>query len=478
MEVSTEHLPASERFSWFEEINRQALVPVVVRSDATTDYRVAGRILNFGTLQVSRLTLPLSHVYRSRKLIAQCDPEMLSLVFSLNGAQTFSQADGQAVFGPRELILFDSSRPFHGIMHTGDDRRPDSRSTIVMAQIDPSLLPFTREALNPLLGTHLHGAETVIRLLTQCFTDLSSGHGHTRADAARLAGIGTDLITALCAHHLEAQRAVPTEAGNRIMIAQIQAFIEAHLSDPHLTPTTIAAAHHLSLSRLHRLFSCQDVTVAAWIRERRLTRCRRDLIDPALRHVTVHAIAARWGSATPPTSAGPSAPPSACPRRSTGSCTDTERSWTDRQAAATHRQGHDARGRECCDWRARRPSKDTGAFMKYRSVAAVVGAVAAFAVPFAAAPAAYAEDVVVYNSYARGGFISYGDKVWVSHYQGTASWVEWSTDYGRSGTCRVTLPQVDKTCNYDMRENGRITLRVCSAPINTCSTWVTARIGD
>jgi AraC-like DNA-binding protein len=50
---------------------------------------------------------------------------------------------------------------------------------------------------------------------------------------------------------------------------------------------------------LHRLFEAQDTTVAAWIRRRRLERCRRDLADPAFRGVPVSAVAARWGLPDP-----------------------------------------------------------------------------------------------------------------------------------------------------------------------------------
>jgi AraC-like DNA-binding protein len=35
--------------------------------------------------------------------------------------------------------------------------------------------------------------------------------------------------------------------------------------------------------------------VADWIRSRRLERCRRDLLDPALATRTVEAIGERWG---------------------------------------------------------------------------------------------------------------------------------------------------------------------------------------
>lgn len=39
--------------------------------------------------------------------------------------------------------------------------------------------------------------------------------------------------------------------------------------------------------------------MARWIRERRLERCRRDLLDPLHREVPVSAIGARWGLADP-----------------------------------------------------------------------------------------------------------------------------------------------------------------------------------
>ena len=57
----------------------------------------------------------------------------------------------------------------------------------------------------------------------------------------------------------------------------------------------IAAAHHISLRSLHQLFHDEGLTVAGWIRRRRLECCRRDLSDPALAARPVAAIAARWG---------------------------------------------------------------------------------------------------------------------------------------------------------------------------------------
>jgi AraC-like DNA-binding protein len=67
------------------------------------------------------------------------------------------------------------------------------------------------------------------------------------------------------------------------------------LGDPQLSPVTVAAAHHISVRLLHQLFHDEGLTVAGWIRWRRLERCRRDLADPGLASRPIAAIAARWG---------------------------------------------------------------------------------------------------------------------------------------------------------------------------------------
>ncbi|HET6748267.1 MAG TPA: helix-turn-helix domain-containing protein, partial [Actinomycetes bacterium] len=68
---------------------------------------------------------------------------------------------------------------------------------------------------------------------------------------------------------------------------------------PGLAPETIAAAHHVSVRYLYKLFEAQGQGVAGQVRRRRLERCRRDLLDPALQARPVGAIGARWGLPDP-----------------------------------------------------------------------------------------------------------------------------------------------------------------------------------
>jgi AraC-like DNA-binding protein len=98
---------------------------------------------------------------------------------------------------------------------------------------------------------------------------------------------------------VDADPLLPPETHSRTLTLRIKAFIHRHLGDHELTPAGIAAAHHISRSYLYRLFQAEGVTVASYIRDQRLRNAHRDLIDPALRAMPVHAVAARWGFPRP-----------------------------------------------------------------------------------------------------------------------------------------------------------------------------------
>jgi AraC-like DNA-binding protein len=119
------------------------------------------------------------------------------------------------------------------------------------------------------------------------------------SDATRLSTLTLDVLTVALADALDAQSTVPPHTRRRALMAQIHAFIGENLGDPNLTPGVIAAAHHISLRYLHKLFHAEGQTVACCIRERRLEQCRRDLADPRLAARPINAIAARWGFTSP-----------------------------------------------------------------------------------------------------------------------------------------------------------------------------------
>ncbi|MGW6707970.1 helix-turn-helix domain-containing protein [Streptomyces sp. NPDC054956] len=115
------------------------------------------------------------------------------------------------------------------------------------------------------------------------------------AELERLGAVALDLVGAALAGRLGAEDEPDERARTEALLARIDAFIGHNLGDPELSPSVVAARHHISLRRLQLLFQERGESVAASVRRRRLERCRADLADPGQPTVPVHAVAVRWG---------------------------------------------------------------------------------------------------------------------------------------------------------------------------------------
>jgi len=75
----------------------------------------------------------------------------------------------------------------------------------------------------------------------------------------------------------------------------ILGFIDRHLDDPELSVARIAHAFGLSTRSVHKLFEGEAHTVARAIWDRRLERCRDEMVDPSLAGRSITEIAHLWG---------------------------------------------------------------------------------------------------------------------------------------------------------------------------------------
>ncbi|MGW7104097.1 helix-turn-helix domain-containing protein [Streptomyces sp. NPDC054883] len=93
------------------------------------------------------------------------------------------------------------------------------------------------------------------------------------AAVGRLGGHLADLLGAVVE---ELSQGGPGD-GDREFMNDIRWYVNARLGDPALCPQAIAAAHFISVRRLHELFADGGTTVGRWIRRRRLQEARRRL---------------------------------------------------------------------------------------------------------------------------------------------------------------------------------------------------------
>jgi AraC-like DNA-binding protein len=295
--ISTADVPAGERFAFWREVNSKLWAPYDLRCEPALEsgFRAQVGVSDFGPVQATLMTTMPHSIHRTPKLIRQGDPEVFKLGCIVRGGGMLEQ-DGQCVDQKAgDLLLYDTSRPYMG------EFAPDApTSQLLLLRFPRSLLPLPARDLRRLSGVAIPGVRGIGALSAQFMLHLARHmHELNPSDAARLSTLTLDVLTAVLADALQVQSAVPPDTRRRALMAQIHAFIRANLGDAELAPGVIAAAHHISVSYLHKLFHAEGHTVAGWIRERRLEQCRRDLADPWLATRPINAIAARWGFTSP-----------------------------------------------------------------------------------------------------------------------------------------------------------------------------------
>ncbi|MGW1306680.1 AraC family transcriptional regulator [Streptomyces sp. NPDC002514] len=288
----SEDVPIADRFDCWRTLVGQTHAPVELVSDYREDFRVFQRTLSLGAVSVWPASFQPVLFRRTPQLVRESDPEGLHLTLPLKGTLHVSREQGDASYGPYSLNVLKTSHPFEIRSIEGSD----GLHTGVGLEVPAALLPVRGRQLDRLTGLRLPTGEGFGALLAQLLTQLANGtHAYQPADGPRLGTVVVDLLSALFAHALDADTLLPPETHQQTLVLRIRAFVREHLHDPQLTPPAIAAAHHISISYLHRLFQHEEETVAAWIRRQRLERACHDLADPAQRTIPIHAIAARWG---------------------------------------------------------------------------------------------------------------------------------------------------------------------------------------
>jgi len=244
-----------------------------------------------GELSVAEVYSDAQIVRHSRSHVARTKNALFFLHLQLEG-ESISRQDGRETFlQAGDFTLCDSTRRYD-IVFTGPNRMLvlGIPNTVLRRQVGcPECL-----AAIPMRGGH--GASGLLsQLLRKYWREYHQGLDEQTC--SRVAVAILDLIGAAYAD-LPQALADRSSLGTAHRIRIIN-YIEAHLSDPDLTPTRIAAACRMTTRYLHHLFSDQEETVARYILRRRLEACSRALQSTAQRGRTVTAIAFDYGFNSP-----------------------------------------------------------------------------------------------------------------------------------------------------------------------------------
>ncbi|OLT42159.1 hypothetical protein BJF85_23240 [Saccharomonospora sp. CUA-673] len=273
--------------SWIDAVRRSVMR---FEFDCDRPERFRGTVRDRGLHGVSfiDMTSQPHAAYRDHHVISADDAGYYVLTLQLSGDIRIAQDGRVARLRAGQFALYDSGRP--ATLTVGKDYRSTCirfpKNAIASRRDDPlddlTARPLTCEPGMP---------DAVWTAILGVNRNLESLGAHGYPTVRSLLTLVSSMLLGQLGRHVPAQ---PTDEE---LLGRILDHIDAHLADTGLSPGHIAAAHFLSPRTLHALFEGTGTTVARYIRQRRVERCRFDLADPALADVPASAIGARWGFA-------------------------------------------------------------------------------------------------------------------------------------------------------------------------------------
>lgn len=279
----TQQVAQVDRADYWRELNAEVFGPLQVAQLDETPFNGTYRSVSIGETRAHDISTRPCIVQRSSRNVDSYSPDGYKLTLQLSGSNLYEQDGRQGELRAGDFLIYDCTRPYRIVAPR------DGRILVVMFPRDRLRLSpehVSRVTVTPFSGSSGLGSitSTMLTELLAQLDDLTPLAGHQVARSV------IDLVETCIAERLD----LATHPSQSMML-RIKDFIDRNLSDPELGPSSIAAAHYISVRYVHRLFEAEGVTVSRYITNARFERIRLELADPSSAHVPVRNIAARWG---------------------------------------------------------------------------------------------------------------------------------------------------------------------------------------
>ncbi|WP_350270554.1 helix-turn-helix domain-containing protein [Brevibacterium sp. CBA3109] len=286
-------------FDGWQALVSDSFVPLDTEPQRRGGFRGAISARDYDSVVMSHISANPHAVLRTPNLIARdakahgsalSPSSYYKVSLQLKGHGLLIQDGREVSLAPGSLAIYDTSRPYTLSFDC------DFSSYVMM--FPQSRVNLPTGTVGQLTATSIGAEHQLGAVATQIITQAGAMLPTlSRSVGIRLAGNVVDLLTTVMADELAETAEPPGERQH--LWSEVTRFIDANLADPQLSPSTIAAAHFVSVRALHQVFEGSGETVSGEIRRRRIDRCRQDLADAQQSQVPVAAIGARWGLSDP-----------------------------------------------------------------------------------------------------------------------------------------------------------------------------------
>ena len=283
--LDTQDVEVGNREASIHETFARAEVPrnISLTAPAAAD-RTRIEAWMFGTMMLFSPDSPGLRVVRT-PVLDPMDP-IVVLLIQLQGSATFIE-DGQH---RRSL------RP-GGLMMA----RPTSPNEFIMSGISSAFqLPFDEVGLT--VETISKASECVpssplYPLVSHYLMSIRADADHLDSSptiSLSVASATTQLVRALLVSAAQDGRNARLALAEAI-VPRIFAYVRQHLTEPDLSPASIANAHNISVSYLYKLCETAQLRLMDWVIQQRLEGARHELMNDELPHGSIAHIAHIWG---------------------------------------------------------------------------------------------------------------------------------------------------------------------------------------
>ncbi|MFQ1003913.1 helix-turn-helix domain-containing protein [Modestobacter sp. SSW1-42] len=285
--LDTRTVPRAERGEAFRAAMLEASLPCRVEQRTPPERMHAlMHLVPLGRAAVFTTDATPFGLVRTPRHVQQEGPDVVAIAYQAAGCGEYTQLGHEQLVQGRDLMLVDLTAPYAFGCAVGGG----SRSVMVPHEQLALPVDVIRWAVPRLRASPLH--DLVRRHLEEV-----CGRAEQLAGDPGAASLGTataELVRALIVS-AAGDDALRREVREETLLTRVRVYIGQHLTDPALTPATIAAAHNVSLRQLYRLFSDAGLSLEQEVIGQRLELARAQLVSPAGRRRSIAATARACG---------------------------------------------------------------------------------------------------------------------------------------------------------------------------------------
>ncbi len=258
--------------------------PTQIHIGRPLDFRGGYRVLP-SSLTFSMIRGNIERIHMPDAAPAPSPSQSVFLVTSRQGQTLMKQGDLSLTLNPGDVTLVDPNLPW--------DFAFEGEFTHLSVIIPRSFMALHPKGQDAAVLWQCRSETRLARAMNAILDLLQSHAGDHDPDVGLKDALFALIAAGLASSSDDITETTKYAAAKTFQRARI--YIEEYLSDPNLSPTTLAIDLGLSLRTVHRLFQQHGTTVSSYIMHKRLERCHDYLTSHTHRNRSITDIAFEWG---------------------------------------------------------------------------------------------------------------------------------------------------------------------------------------